>query len=112
MKKLYNKLGSPIVHKENKLKKLNSSIFEIGPNIDFNQYPIKRTTLEFNSSNIYDNIKRKKKIKTKSKSLNPNSKNRNKLKRRTIVYKNIRKSNCKLNLKKKENFLLCQIKMI
>ena len=103
MKKVYNKLGLPLVQRKIELKKINSSIFEIGQNLDFNKGRFKRTTLEYNPNDIYENIKKKEKTKRKSKSCNPKFKNRNRLIRKTIVYKNIGNNN-KINIKRKRKY--------
>jgi len=104
MKKVYNKICYPKVQRKNPLKKLNSSIFEIGQNLDSNEGIIKKTTMEIDSNNFFENINKNKIIKLKSKSLNPNFKNKNKLKRKTITYKNIENKNNKINIKRKYSY--------
>ena len=101
MIELNNNLDYPIVQKKVSFKKLNSSIFETGQNLDLKKGVIKMKTLEFKSNNIYENINKNKKNQPKSKSLNPNFKNRNRLIRRTIVYNNNRNNSCKINIKRK-----------
>ena len=101
MIELNNNLDYPIVQKKVSFKKLNSSIFETGQNLDLKKGVIKMKTLDFKSNNIYENINKNKKNQPKSKSLNPNFKNRNRLIRRTIVYNNNRNNSCKINIKRK-----------
>ena len=101
MIELNNNLDYPIVQKKVSFKKLNSSIFETGQNLDLKKGVIKMKTLEFKSNNIYENINKNKKNQPKSKSLNPNFKNRNRLIRRTIAYNNNRNNSCKINIKRK-----------
>ena len=101
MIELNNNLDYPIVQKKVSFKKLNSSIFETGQNLDLKKGVIKMKTLEFKSNNIYENINKNKKNQPKSKSLNPNFKNRNRLIRRTIVYNNNRNNSYKINIKRK-----------
>ena len=104
IKKVYNKLGNPMAQRKSVLKKLNSSIFEVGQNLNLKKDIIKKKTLEFDSNDIFENINQNKKIKLKSRSLNPNYKNRNKLMRKTIVYKNIGNNNYKINIKRKRKY--------
>ena len=101
MIELNNNFDYPIVQKKVSFKKLNSSIFETGQNLDLKKGVIKMKTLDFKSNNIYENINKNKKNQPKSKSLNPNFKNRNRLIRRTIVYNNNRNNSCKINIKRK-----------
>ena len=95
-----NKLRNSISQKKKIFKKLNSSIFEIGQNLNFNKNMLKKSTLEYDSQNIFENINKANKTKTKSKSLNHNFKNKNKLMKKTFIYNNENSSN-KINIKRK-----------
>ena len=100
MKKVYNKLGYSFIQKKTELKKLDSSIFETGQSLNRNKNILKKSTLEFDSYNFFDNINKTRKIKIKSKSLNSHFKSKNNLMKKTFIHSN-ENSNNKINIKSK-----------
>jgi len=104
IKNAYHKLGYPVVQTKNIFKKLNSSIFETGQNLNLNKNMLKKSTMEIDSHNFFENINKNKKMQIKSKSLNHNFKNKNKLLKRTYIYSNENNNNnIKIKRKRKNS---------